>query len=93
MSQSVKHLLSKLPRLFSWVTVEPAAFFLSFALGLSRVSNANLFADRTCLEGSVIFGNGTTFDEATCNSLSDNENEEKEQFVEMQVGKRTLKIA
>ena len=52
---------SKLPNLIGWITVEPSAFFVSFAFGLTRVANAKLYVDRACLQGSTIFGNGTTF--------------------------------
>lgn len=82
-----------MPNLVNWITVEPSAFLISVAIGLTRVANTKLIVDRTCKLGSGIFGNGTTFSDEVCDNLDSFLNVAAERVVAEQVGqKKTREI-
>jgi len=69
------------------VTVEPPVFFFAFAIGMTLVSNKDLLKEKTCREGSSLFGNGTTYGSSICDDLLEDEYEDQERYVEHQASR------
>ena len=66
------------------ITVEPPVFFFGMGFGMIIYANSSLTTQRTCREGSAIFGDGTTYNETVCENLTDAVFAEAERVVLMQ---------
>jgi len=76
------HLLTKF---LKNITVEPVVFFYSLGFSITMLPSANLYFDKTCKVGSVIFGNGSTYHDDICDNLDNGDFDDVQEYVQKTV--------